>query len=276
MKVIFLTVLLCCVPTLALGEVVRWPIITDLRISSCENYGSGYCNAKVYYESTGTMMVEIQPTTWPENNGVRQISPWGIHCDAGDREANIPFRNCWWLNETDHRPVLTSFCWLENTSSWKLTPDSRCETALHWGYHQGAGPGGECVLFGQPISRTQLRTPMGILNAVDVANSGNAYCKKALPPDVSCEINGPQVINHGVVQAGESSKRDDYWDVDCGGTPKAETIINGDLNRQGVRITASLSVDSPKRLLLRSEVDIGPSAEGGEYSATYVFVVSPY
>ncbi|MGQ8776659.1 hypothetical protein ACUTQ5_20140 [Serratia sp. NA_112.1] len=126
---------------------------------------------------------------------------------------------------------------------------------------------------------TTLSTPLGVLDATVVANAGNAYCVKALPPNVKCEINLPSEIDHGVIFEGEAGFSRRFIDgvVDCGRAPVVAVVGRSDIElATGVSVKVSASMMSNTQLRVQSDMDIKSNAAPGEYFASVVIAVSPY
>ena len=201
-------------------------------------------------------------------------------CLWGNGYLGVRFRGCGWVRSWATTPRLLSKCELKSLESWELTHDSTCTVETAWGPQvDGAGPGAECVVFAQVTRGTHsetIHTPWGAMNAELISNSGHPVCRKALPPNVNCEISLPPVIDHGIVKPGDSSRREDYGVINCGGSPKVDVLVNGDTDKDGVKIKASAHVDTSTQLRIVSEVSVGRDTNTGGYSAAYVFVASPY
>jgi len=75
---------------------------------------------------------------------------------------------------------------------------------------------------------------------------------------------------------GETSVREVYGEMDCGQNPRLEVLGGGSTEREEIRNTVVPTVVSPTQLRINSEVTVAPSAAGGNYSFTYVFIASPY
>lgn len=261
---------------------VPWPILMDPKITTCRDSNTlGPCTQGVYYSTSGVQMIEVAPVGSPNvGNVTTDVRPVGVHCQTGNALIGVfPFGSCSW-RDYDHRPDLVGTCRLKDLTSWSLTQDSNCAVASTWGYHSGAGPGGECVVFTNTSRRgtvnRSVNTPWGALTADQAANSGNRFCSKPLPPTVTCELQLPSLIDHGQLRAGETSKRTDDGVVHCGGAPKIDVLVNGDRDVGGVRISATPLVVNQTSVRITSEITVSSSAVPGEHSATYVFVASPY
>lgn len=268
--------LLVCLAELSTAHAVNWPILKDVRVTSCKNNGDGVCSSSVWYWTSGSQLLPMASVGTPDYRSSLYVVPIGVHCDRGNSLEGRPFQSCSWAT-SGHAPALVGKCMLRDTNSWELTWDSTCAVDSTWGGHGGAGPGGECVVFtNSPTYLQAVNTPMGRVSALDAANSGNRYCYKPLPPNVQCELSLPTIIDHGEVRVGQQSKRDDDGHIDCGGTPKIDVLVNGNRDVNGVRISATPRVLNPRTVRITSEIRVSSSATVGEHSATYVFVASPY
>lgn len=275
MRLVITLVLICAS---CAAHAVSWPMLSNPRIETCAGSTNNPCSSVSKYSADGTVMVDIVPVGSPRNGTGLRVRPMGVHCGAGNAlTGRLPFTSCSYV-ASDHSPVLTGKCELRSLDSWELTSDSTCATATSWGPHRGAGPGGECVVFTNTIASSGLsmNTPMGMIDATQAANGGNRFCSKPLPPSVTCELQLPNVIDHGQMRAGETSKREDYGTVNCGGTPKIDVLVNGDRDVGGVRISATPLIVNQTSVRITSEITVSGSAVPGEHSATYVFVASPY
>ena len=278
MRRIIALALLVYIPSAAC---LPWPMLLDPKIVSCNNNGDSPCSFDVVYSTAGVVMTEVNAVApaYGAGTGVR-VYPVGVHCGQGNAmTGDTPFRGCGWRVGGGHSPRLLGKCELQSPISWVLTPDSDCSVSSTWSGHNGAGPGGECVVFTNTtklIGKGVVNTPWGEITAMQAANSGNRFCSKPLPPNVKCELNLPNSIDHGAIRAGDSSKRVDEGQVDCGLTPKIEVLVNGDRDIGGVRISTTPLVVNPTTVRITTEITVSNSAVAGEHSATYVFVASPY
>ncbi|MGQ8776658.1 hypothetical protein ACUTQ5_20135 [Serratia sp. NA_112.1] len=126
---------------------------------------------------------------------------------------------------------------------------------------------------------TTLSTPLGDRDALTVANAGNSFCVKPLAPSVTCAINLPSEIDHGVISEGEAGFSRRFIDgaVDCGGNPVVAVIGRSDIElATGVSVKVSASMISRNQVRVQSDMDIKSNAAPGEYSASVVIAVSPY
>ncbi|AXK22906.1 Putative membrane protein [Serratia marcescens] len=263
------------------GGAIPWPILLDPKIDRCSGPVSNPCSSSVSYTVAGVIMTDVLPVgpSNPGNTGKR-VYPVGVHCQTGNAlVGKLPFGTCTWRNDLAHRPQLLGKCELRDPNSWVLTSDSDCSVQSAWSGHSGAGPGGECVVFTNSTSVVGggvVNTPWGGLTAMQAANSGNRFCSKPLPPNVTCELDLPNIIDHGEIRAGDSSKRVDEGQINCGLTPKIEVLVNGDRDTEGVRISTTPLIVNPTTVRITTEITVSNSAVAGEHSATYVFVASPY
>lgn len=278
MRLIIGLALLVNIPT---GHSYPWPILQDTKITSCLGDPWNPCSRTVAYSTSGVVMTEVN-AVGPANPGGTGIMviPVGVHCNKGNAMVgDKTFSECRWSAGGSHSPRLFGKCELRDPNSWELTSDSTCVVDTSWYGHSGAGPGGECVVFtntSNVYSGSALNTPWGILTAMQAANSGNRFCSKPLPPSVKCELNLPNTLDLGAIRAGDTAKRVDEGQVDCGLTPKIEVLVNGDRDIGGVRISTTPLVVNPTTVRITSEITVSNSAVAGEHSATYVFVASPY
>lgn len=263
------------------ASAVPWPILDNPRIESCNGTASP-CSSSVYYSHSGAVMVNVNAVGAPVGGQLgTRVEALGVHCEYGNAlNGVLPFRKCSWSPASGHAPKTVGKCELRGLNSWELTSDSSCSVESTWGPHSGAGPGGECVIFTNyawyQSPNGAVATPWGMVTAEQAANSGNRFCSKPLPPNVQCELKLPSLIDHGTLGGGDSSKREDDGELNCGRTPKIDVLVNGDSDTGGVRIRASPVVVNPTTVRIVSEISVGPSAVPGEHSATYVFVASPY
>ncbi|MEI9746128.1 hypothetical protein, partial [Enterobacter ludwigii] len=151
------------------AHAIRWPSLSDPVITSCGGVG---CTSVVIYKHNGTVFLEQPELIKPPRVTTLTIRAYGIHCSFGSRLPGYeePFSSCYWDTSDTHAPV-TRNCMRESTTRWDLSTSSACTTDLTWGGHGGAGPGGECVLFGIMVG-SLLHTPMGAMDATTAANSG--------------------------------------------------------------------------------------------------------
>lgn len=255
-----------------------WPYVDNPRITSCASGDQGECSSNVVYASDGVVFIDIMTVGRPDPALGTRIRAVGLHCVYGNRLTGTTFRGCNWVMPfARHNPIVTGKCELKNTSSWELTPDSTCSTG-GWGAHGGAGPGGECVIFTQ-VKTTgfgSLNTPFGVLDPVTVANSGNRYCQKALPPDVRCDLDIPTTIDHQTMPQQGSDSVTVVGSISCGAKPVVE-IVGGDVVVLGAGVKSRLStnVTSATTMALTSKLTV-TNAAPGEYRGAAVVRVSPY
>lgn len=275
MKSILLALILLVVSLPGVG--VLHPVIDNPRIESCGNW---ICQRTVAYQADGSSFIDIVPLGNPDPNGTTVLRAIGVHCGEGasyppafvSRFAFCDFR----VNE--HAPLVTN-CNLVSTDGWELTPDSTCGITTSWGAHTGAGPGGECIFFVQsgPSSVTgPLHTIYGVVTAADVANSGNAFCQKPLPPDVTCDVLLPATIDHGTVGPDSSSSISISGQVSCGDNPVITVSGGGRLDlAPGVTTVITARSIGPDQIQITSDlVTLGGAT--GDHSASTVIIVSPY
>lgn len=263
----------------ACGEILKWPRVTNPKITSCNHQDGGLCNANVNYAHSGTGFDYGEPQMPKPTMTAIKIKPYGIHCDFG---SSIPgyetaFSNCRWNNSYGvHSPALEGTCQTLAGGSWELTQDSTCATSATWAGHNGAGPGGECVLFGY-LSGGVVYTPYGVISALSAANDGNRICQKPLPPNVPCNITLPSpLLDHGVMAPTSNSVRTINGTVECGPKPKI-SFVGGDELSLGVGIRTKLEakITNGKFLEISSDLTTINAAAGDHYAST-VLVVSPW
>lgn len=275
MKYILLFLLVTCADAYA----IRWPSLSNVQISECS--GGDACGVLVWHSHAGTIFLD-QPELVPVPNfNMKMIIAYGIHCKSGSTVPGYvkPFTDCSWVNgnvSDSHAPRVYD-CNLVSTNSWELTASSTCRTDLTWGQHTGAGPGGDCVMFGIRHGDL-LYTPKGVFDALTVANSGNHFCEKPLPPATKCDLQlHDTILNHGTMPQTGVSTASITGIVDCGLSPVFEFVGGGDLKiAPGVDAALKSSFDkATSQIRIQSRVTT-ENAQGGEYSASKVIVVSPW
>lgn len=255
---------------------VPFPMISNPKIISC---GGTHCSALVMYGSDGVKMVDVAPVVPPDPKRTKKLVPTGVHCESGDAMLGEPFRDCVFTSlYQEHAPYGTGPCELRSVDSWELTSGSTCTTNTTWGPHGGAGPGGECVVFaqGQTLWSRTLVTIFGVLDAEQTANSGNTFCQKPLPPDVSCSVELPTVMDHGTVSPNESSSVSVDGSVDCGSSPTVAIVGGGHVVLgEGVSATLTPVMVGNRVLRLTSHLS-AVNAAPGAHKASVIVRVSPY
>ncbi|CAM3830058.1 hypothetical protein SESI111939_02925 [Serratia silvae] len=283
--------LLCCLVCLFLcasAHAVKWPTVEGLRITKCQtswNEQVTHCSQNVWYQASGrTIMVEAPDRSDPGVNDTR-VQLFGIYCGNGGGREGRPFTYCYWSTDYLDAPNVpfSVKCETTSSSSWVLTSASTCSYSSNvYGPHYGAGPGGECLMFGKassPGSRhTTISTPWGDLSALTVANSGNTYCMKPVAPDIECEISipGDGVLHHTNIKPSQSDVLTLSGELNCGGKPKVTIVGGGNLILgKGVTVDLSVSEIQATRFTLTSSLRTN-NAEPGEYRTAVVLVASPY
>jgi hypothetical protein len=252
-----------------------FPMVTPI-IQSCISGTMGPCSQQVHYASTGTKFVDIPPNrlNLTDRRGTLELVTVGIHCDLG--RAGGPYSACTFMTD-GHAPALTSKCSLVSYGSWELTSNSTCSTQTSWGVHGGAAPGAECVVFAQggTVNLYTAQTVYGNLSAYQIANSGNSYCTKPLPPNVRCTVNLPEEINHGAISPMEQNTASIRGALNCGISPRVE-FVGGEKLTLGDGVTTVLSSDTSVRgvITLTSSITTNGAAAGA-YQGSTVLVVSP-
>jgi hypothetical protein len=257
-------------------ECVLFPTLIDPVIRSCSSNGC----VTATYASGGTRLVDVVPLGPPDPRFGTRLVAIGVHCSAGTQlQPPRPFTSCSYDEGPAHSPSLSN-CHLRSTASWELTPDSTCSTTTAWGTHRGAGPGGECVLFiqegGVINPRGTVTSIYGSATAEVVANSGNAFCQKPLPPNVTCDVLLPATIDHGTVGPNSSSSVSIEGQLSCGANPVV-SFLGGDRLALAPGVTTNLtaSVVGAGRIQITSDL-VSLGGETGYHSASTVIVVSPY
>lgn len=254
-------------------DAVMFPVMTDVQITSCSEYRGLPCAAGVGYWGTSAVVDIGTPVTAPISRS-REIQAWGVHCSQGDSATGRTFSGCQWT-QAGHAPQ-TSNCTLVDSSSWVLTTDSTCTTERGWGTHSGAGPGGECVMFGTKLGE-DLITPSGVLSAVSAANGGNRFCIKPLPPGAVCEVSLPPLIDHGWMLTGTRDTKSIVGKVQCGGSVVVTVVGLAEvILAPGVSTKISTTMDTTTDLRIQSDMTVGSSAPPGDYSASAIVAVSPW
>ncbi|MFI8416183.1 hypothetical protein ACQKDS_06950 [Serratia sp. NPDC078593] len=255
---------------------VRWPALSDLMVLSCEGVN---CTTRVKYLPGPVVFTEID-APMSSNVPSTKIVPYGMHCNEGTMATG--FRRCNWIDDDVHRPVLVGKCEVTDGYGWELTPDSGCEVSTNsYGLHNGAGPGGECVVFGKKTivntTGSYLETPWGALNAEVVANSGRTYCVKAdSPPPLGCHITlSSPTIDHGAITNNSEDIRQITASLRCGVNPKVK-VFGPSLIKLGNGVTTEITVTR----VSDSEASIVSTlrtinADPGAYQSSFVVVVSP-
>lgn len=261
------------------AQAIRWPSLSDPEITSCSNQNTT-CAGSVYYKHSGTVFLDQPELIKPPNVTSRNIRAYGIHCESGSKLPGYerPFSSCHWdvTSVSTHAPV-TRDCTRESTASWELSPSSTCTTNLTWGGHSGAGPGGECVLFGIMVGG-MLHTPMGAMDAHTAANSGNRFCVKPLPPATKCDIQlNDTVLDHGVLTPNASSTASVSGVIECGQKPVVEFVGGADfMVAPGVNASLNANVETTSNKIIVNSRLTTANASGGDYSVSKVITVSPW
>ncbi|MFP2167258.1 hypothetical protein ACLEYI_20155 [Enterobacter ludwigii] len=256
---------------------IRWPSLSDPVIMSCDNKT---CTSRVWYSHSGTVFQEQPELIKPPSVTSRYIHTYGIHCESGSKLPGYesPFSGCYWASESAiHAPYVRTECIRISNESWELTNSSTCSTDSWYGPHSGAGPGGECVLFGI-LEGNILYTPMGALDAATVAHSGNRFCVKPLPPATKCDLQlNDTILDHGVLTPNASSTASVTGVIDCGEKPVVEFVGGADFTiAPGVNGSLNADVDTTtNKITINSRVTT-VNAKGGEYSASKVITVTPW
>ncbi len=254
------------------------PVLVDPKIKSCS---TNACIAGVVYQWGPAVLVDLPEEGKPDSWLGTELAAYGMHCNYGSMLSGVPFSGCTFTRRVGHNPTLLN-CRLKNTESWALTPDSTCSTRDDGpgnDAHSGAGPGGECVLFvqaGNPNTTGSLATIHGRLEPNTVANSGNRFCQKPIPPAITCDLSLPALIDHGVVGPNSHSTVSVDGDLACGDNPVV-TITSGAVLNLAPGVTTKLTTHliSTNRIRLTSDLRTTAGTPGA-HSASVVVLVSPY
>ncbi|VEA61130.1 Uncharacterised protein [Serratia plymuthica] len=268
MRLILVLLLLLTIPK---SYGIVFPTMTDVEIVSCDQTGGSNCAINVYYRGTVRLLEIGEPVTVPTKTA---LTAYGIHCAYGNPATNTPFSSCNW-NLDAHSPLVTN-CFLANTSSWALGRGSDCSSASTWGAHSGAAPGGECVMFGI-LQGSDLLTPSGLHSPYIVANGGNRFCTKPLPPGVVCDVSLPPLIDHGSMLTGTRDTKYIEGKVNCGTSPVVTIVGSPDVTlAPGVSTKISTTMSTTTDLRIQSDMNVESSALPGAYSASVIVAVSPW
>lgn len=259
------------------------PVLLNPVISQCEQLGQqGECSFNVFYASSGTQLADVAELGPPNPMGGVWLSSIGVHCADGSALTHVPFSKCIFTPDRIHSPRMNTSCRLISTKSWELkNPESCTFTSKTWGGHGGAGPGGECVLIVQDAPSVAWTANMaftihGLLNPNVVANSGNTFCQKPLPPNVRCDIALPPTLDHGEINTNSHSVVSVDGTLDCGGQPKLTVMGGGKLHLgPGLSTVVTAQMDGASRVRVTSTLD-AINAEIGEHSGAAIVLVSPY
>lgn len=259
------------------ANAIRWPSLSDPIIMTCD---PKTCSSNVWYYHSGTVFYEQPELIKPPSVTSLDIRTYGIHCKSGSKLPGYesPFSGCdWATGSAKHAPYVRTECKRISNESWELTNSSTCATDTSYGPHSGAGPGGECALFGI-LEGNILYTPMGALDAATAANSGNRFCVKPLPPASKCNLQlNDTILDHGVLTPNASSTASVTGVIDCGEKPVVEFVGGADYTiAPGVNGALNANVDTIlNKITITSRVTT-VNASGGDYSASKVITVSPW
>ncbi|CAI2500247.1 hypothetical protein C8E17_1821 [Serratia plymuthica] len=252
---------------------IIYPVMTSVKITSCSTPDPEHpCGGSVRYQGTRELIDIGIPVISPPASST-EIQAIGIHCQVGDAAAGRPYDFCS-FRIFGHAPAVTN-CYTK-AGSWELTSTSTCNTANEWYYHDGASPGGECVMFGFLTLGESLRTPTGVYNAKVVANSGSQYCIKPTAPSVTCTVSLPAEIDHGVLRPGTTDRKGIMGPANCGPNPVVTILGPSRIElASGIATTVS-AVGQGDEITIQSDLTVGQAATPGAYSVAIVVVVSPY
>lgn len=266
------------------SHAVLHPVLTNPRITECRDEvpnmnTDGPCSLYVRYDWGPSTMIDILPNGVPYAQLGTELVAYGMHCQRGNMLTGTPFSECTFVTDQSHAPKLSN-CRLKNTDSWEISSDSTCDvTTINYASgHSGAGPGGECVIFAQRkiIPGGVVNSIHGILDANTVANSGNRFCQKPLPPSVECDISLPDMIDHGVIGPNSSSTITLDGTISCGSHPVVSFVPGSGIDlAPGVTTRLSSKLSSGGRIQITSDLKTNNGAPGA-HRASVVVLVSPY
>ncbi len=252
----------------------RFPVLNNPRIDRCIRN----CTEDVAYTADSITIEDVVTVGAPFGWASRLLIAIGVHCNDGSSITGEPFTGCYFTgSDGAHAPKIKN-CTLSSTESWDVTPGSTCQPERStWAFHRGAGPGGECVLFVQANAwdSQSAHTIYGTVTPSMVANSGNSFCQKALPPNVTCNITLPATLDHGVINTSEHSVISVDGSVDCGSNPVLTIIGGGKLVLgSGVSTEITMQMIGSSRVHLTSTLD-AINASPGDYRGLAIVVASP-
>lgn len=257
------------------SQSVMLPVIQNPRIESCTGPS---CTSGVRYASDGTTMNDLLTSTPPTWLTKKTLAFVGIHCGKGNSLTGTPFSQCEWYSAgLGHAPKILTKCELLSTDSWDLTKDSTCVTETNWGVHNGAGPGGECLMLTHDAVYTSasIPTPWGNLDATTVANAGSHFCQKMLPPNITCDIRLPGIIDHGEVGQHAVSEASIHGTVQCGDAPVI-SVIGGSKITLGSGVTTEIDIVNDRSSVTLTSKLRTENAVASKYNGAVIVVASPY
>jgi len=259
-----------------------WPAVDILSIASCKNGIYGKCAHTVYYRAGSSHTVYAPERT---DDGLFQkdeVIPYGIHCPPN---SGTSFAGCEWQNPGSHSPMPTSKCQTMSKTgaeAWTLTNDSTCQVeSAQFGFHTGAMPGAECIVFGKGPSKDStsiISTPWGDLSADMVANAGSMYCVKPIPPSETCFIELPEgdVLDHGPLSSSDASEVKLRLNINCGKNPELAFVLGGDNLILGPGIITKLTKVKVSATQFQIISNLRTTdAQPGDYQASSIVVVTP-
>jgi hypothetical protein len=134
------------------------------------------------------------------------------------------------------------------------------------------------VLFVQKgqWTKSSATTIYGVVDPTTVANAGDLFCQKPLPPFVNCDVNLPSEIDHRTIAPTGSSKVTVSGTIECGMSPKVSVMGGGVLElAPGLTANVTAQIDGPNAVNLTSKLE-AISAPAGEHRGAVVVLVSPY
>lgn len=251
---------------------IIWPMLTEAKITSCSDENGGTCNKDVFYSGSISFVEIGQPVPGPQAGyPSMRVQAVGIHCKSGSQATG--FKDCIWSNN-EHAPP-TWNCVISDKGGWDIKDPSACASGRTWGPHSGAEPGGECVLFGIGDFHI-LYTPFGTFDSNTVANSGNRFCLKPLPPTTQCSLSlTNNEIDHGLQLPTSDSQRTIYAYAQCGNTPSVFIVGSEDIHlAEGVTSHITVAIDAKNRVAITSNL-VTRGALPGSYNASLVVGITP-
>lgn len=260
------------------ASAVPWPLVTNEKIVSCrDGYYAGPCSQDV--KIAGTIgLIDVKPVI-QATSAMRASAQWfAIHCQYGSAmTGDLPFRDCKWVTGiNEHMPNINGDVIIDK--NWNVLEGNHYtgDFITHGKGHYGAGPGAECRSFGVWAGSELLRTPFGILSATTIANSGNTYCVKAIPPDYQCDLVIPNEIFHTISGPGVDEITV-HGTADCGKNPQISIVGGGDtVFAPGLTGTLKVNLDQSGSLVSLTSIVTNTGSEPGEYSGNQVIIVSPW
>ena len=246
---------------------IPWPTVTEMRILECNStVENGPCSGQIV-RAVSQILERGAVQTQLSYPG--RVVGAAIHCGSGNALTGVPFSDCSWRHRVGK-------CENALTVSWEGLRLRDCNIGSSKYEHTGAGPGGECALWGVVQKSGLLETPYGVYDATDTANSGSANCIKSTPPDLRCEIGMLDNLDFGTVSKVGTYRKQVETNIDCGDHPVVS--VSGPAKIElapGVRVSLKASIVKDGMVTVDGELDVGDLTPGLA-TATSIIVVSPY